>query len=85
MAYVAGDVVILKSGGQPMTVVSADDDDIECVWLGEEGEFFRHTIPAIALQAAPQDEDEDEEEDDADEEEVAEDEGEDEPKKERAA
>jgi uncharacterized protein YodC (DUF2158 family) len=81
MAYAAGDVVILKSGGQPMTVVSADDDEIECVWLGEEGEFFRQTIPAIALQAVPDDEEVDE-----DEEEAAEgrEQG-DEPEKERAA
>jgi uncharacterized protein YodC (DUF2158 family) len=68
MAYAAGSVVVLKSGGLLMTVVSASDDEIECVWLGEEGELFRHSIPAIALEAAPladHDDDEDEEEDDA--------------------
>jgi uncharacterized protein YodC (DUF2158 family) len=81
MAYAAGDVVVLKSGGQPMTVVSAAADEIECVWLGEEGEFFRQTIPAVALLAATHDEDEDK-----DDEEVAEDgEEQDEPNKERAA
>ena len=83
MAYAAGDVVILKSGGQPMTVVAAADDEIECIWLGEEGEFFRQTIPAVALQSAPRDEDEDDEDDDADEEE--EDEEADASKKGRAA
>jgi uncharacterized protein YodC (DUF2158 family) len=68
MAYAAGSVVVLKSGGQLMTVVSASDDEIECVWLGEAGELFRHTIPAIALEAAPLsdfEDDEEEEEDDA--------------------
>jgi uncharacterized protein YodC (DUF2158 family) len=67
MAYAAGDVVVLKSGGQPMTVVAAADDEIECIWLGEEGEFFRQSIPAVALQAAPHDEDEADEDDDEDE------------------
>jgi uncharacterized protein YodC (DUF2158 family) len=88
MTYEAGSIVMLKSGGQPMTVVSASDDEIECVWLGEEGEFFRQTIPSIALQVAPGD-DEDEEEEDEDEsgeDEVAEDDEEaSKPKAERAA
>jgi uncharacterized protein YodC (DUF2158 family) len=71
MAYAAGDVVVLKSGGQAMTVISADDDEVECVWLGEEGKFFRHTIPAVALQVAPNEEDEEDDEKGEDEEEVA--------------
>jgi uncharacterized protein YodC (DUF2158 family) len=86
MAYAAGDVVVLKSGGLLMTVVSASDDEIECVWLGDEGELFRHTIPAVALEAAPAadlDDDEDEEEDADDE--AAEDDEDDTPKKDRAA
>jgi len=71
MAFAAGSVVVLKSGGLLMTVVSASDDEIECVWLGDEGELFRHSIPAIALEAAPvadHDDDEDEEEEDDDDE-----------------
>lgn len=51
MAIEPGDVVILKSGGQPMTVASVDEDHVECLWLGEEGELFRETIPSIALVA----------------------------------
>ncbi len=51
MAIEPGDVVILKSGGQPMTVASVDEDNVECLWLGEEGELFRETIPSIALAA----------------------------------
>jgi uncharacterized protein YodC (DUF2158 family) len=85
MAFAAGSVVVLKSGGLLMTVVSASDDEIECVWLGDEGELFRHSIPAIALEAAPvadHDDDEEEEEDDAEDDEDDED---DTPKKGRAA
>lgn len=84
MAYAAGDVVVLKSGGLLMTVVSASDDEIECVWLGDEGELFRHNIPAVALEAAPAaDLDEDEEEDEEDDAEDEEEDGT--PKKDRAA
>jgi uncharacterized protein YodC (DUF2158 family) len=87
MAFAAGSVVVLKSGGLLMTVVSASDDEIECVWLGDEGELFRHSIPAVALEAAPvaddeEDEEGDEEEDDAEDDEDDEDGA---PKKGRAA
>jgi uncharacterized protein YodC (DUF2158 family) len=89
MAYAAGSVVVLKSGGLLMTVVSASDDEIECVWLGEDGELFRHNIPAIALEAAPvadhDDDEEDEEDDDAAEDDDAEDDEDGTPKKDRAA
>lgn len=64
MTIEAGAVVVLKSGGMAMTVVSADDDAAECVWCGEEGELFRETIPTVALMVAVEkDEEEDEEED----------------------
>jgi uncharacterized protein YodC (DUF2158 family) len=53
MTYEAGDVVVLKSGGQLMTVASVAEDEVECIWCGEEGDFFRETIPTVALQAAP--------------------------------
>jgi uncharacterized protein YodC (DUF2158 family) len=89
MAYAAGSVVVLKSGGLLMTVVSASGDEIECVWLGEDGELFRQSIPAVALEAAPvadhDDDEEDEEEDEDDEEDVAEDDEDGSPKKDRAA
>jgi uncharacterized protein YodC (DUF2158 family) len=83
MAYAAGSVVVLKSGGLLMTVVSASDDEIECVWLGEDGELFRQNIPAVALEAAPVADHEEDEEDDDDE--VAEDDEDGSPKKDRAA
>lgn len=51
MAFEPGDVVILKSGGHSMTVVSASDDEITCLWINEGGELFRETIPAVALES----------------------------------
>jgi uncharacterized protein YodC (DUF2158 family) len=70
MAFEPGDVVFLKSGGQPLTVVAVDEESIECLWLGEEGELFRDTIPSIALTKASEavvDEDEADENDQDDE------------------
>jgi uncharacterized protein YodC (DUF2158 family) len=49
MAFELGDVVFLKSGGSPMTVAAAGEDSVDCLWLGEEGELFRETIPTVAL------------------------------------
>lgn len=67
MAFEAGDVVILKSGGQPMTVIAVEDDRAECVWTGEEGDLFRETIPTVALEVAHEiEEADDEAEDDED-------------------
>jgi uncharacterized protein YodC (DUF2158 family) len=85
MAFEPGDVVFLKSGGQPMTVAAVDEDRVECLWLGEEGELFRETIPSAVLTAAPADdedevEDEDEEEDEEHEDKDHEDPDEDEDK-----
>ena len=63
MAFKPGDVVFLKSGGQSMTVAAVDEDNTECLWIGEEGELFRESIPSVALMAAPEEEEEEEEED----------------------
>ena len=52
MTFAAGDVVILKSGGQPMTVIGVEEDEAICIWTGDDGDLFREAIPAIALQAA---------------------------------
>jgi uncharacterized protein YodC (DUF2158 family) len=52
MKFAPGQVVNLKSGGQSMTVVAVDGDAVECIWLGEEGDLFRETIPAVALESA---------------------------------
>jgi uncharacterized protein YodC (DUF2158 family) len=74
MAFEPGDVVVLKSGGLAMTVAAVDEDSVECLWLGEEGELFRESVPAVALIAASaaeedaEDEEEEEEEESDDEE-----------------
>ena len=62
MAFAPGDVVFLKSGGSPMTVTAVGEDSVDCLWLGEEGELFRESIPSVALMAAPEEEEEEEEE-----------------------
>jgi uncharacterized protein YodC (DUF2158 family) len=49
MAFEPGDVVYLKSGSQALTVVVVDEDNIECVWISDSGEFSRETIPSVAL------------------------------------
>ena len=72
MAFEPGDVVVLKSGGLAMTVAAVDEDSVECLWLGEEGELFRESIPSIALIAASDAAEEDaaEEEEESDDEET---------------
>lgn len=64
----AGDVVMLKSGGHPLTVAEVKEDDVLCLWMGTEGDLFRETLPLAALVQVEEDHDEDEEEDDEDEE-----------------
>jgi uncharacterized protein YodC (DUF2158 family) len=69
MGLKPGDVVMLKSGGHPMTVAEVDDDDVACLWMGTEGELFRETLSLAVLEAAEIDDSDDEEEDDEEEEE----------------
>jgi uncharacterized protein YodC (DUF2158 family) len=83
-----GDVVILKSGGHPLSVVEVNETTAVCVWMGNEGDLFRETLPLVVLELAEagssedEEDDEDEhEEDEEDEEDDEEDEEEDEPKK----
>jgi uncharacterized protein YodC (DUF2158 family) len=68
MGLKPGDVVILKSGGHPMTVVEVNNDAIACLWMGGEGDLFRETLPLTVLELAEIDESDDEEEEDEDEE-----------------
>jgi uncharacterized protein YodC (DUF2158 family) len=94
MGFKPGDVVLLRSGGPSMTVVSVDEDEIKCVWIGEEGELFRQALPSVALDRVEteddletdedDDEDEDEDEDQSDDEDEDEDESEDEEKRAKA-
>jgi uncharacterized protein YodC (DUF2158 family) len=93
MKFAPGQIVNLKSGGQPMTAVAADEDTVECIWLGEGGELFREPIPTLALErahgsdeddeadparAAADDEDDDEDDDEEEGDEEDEDDDEDE-------
>lgn len=62
-----GDVVILKSGGHPLSVVEVNDGKVVCVWMGNEGDLFRETLPLAVLELAEHDADDEEEEEDDDE------------------
>lgn len=63
-----GDVVILKSGGHPLSVVEVNDDKVACVWMGNEGDLFRETLPLAVLELAEHDTSDDDEEEEDDEE-----------------
>jgi uncharacterized protein YodC (DUF2158 family) len=67
MTFTPGDIVTLKSGGQALTVTAVSDDEATCIWLGEEGDLFRESIPVVALQAIDLEEDEGEDDEDGDE------------------
>ena len=68
MDYSAGSIVVMKSGGPAMTVVSSNGTDVECVWMNDVGELSRETIPAVALEAVEaEDEDAGEDDDEEDE------------------
>ncbi|MCP3397533.1 YodC family protein [Bradyrhizobium sp. CCGB20] len=69
MELKAGDVVMLKSGGQPLTVAEVKEDDVLCLWMGMEGDLFRETLPLATLVQVEEEDDEEEEEDDEDEDE----------------
>ena len=64
-----GDVVILKSGGHPLSVVEVNDGKVACVWMGNEGDLFRETLPLAVLELAEHEEEDDEEDDEEEEEE----------------
>jgi uncharacterized protein YodC (DUF2158 family) len=82
-----GDVVTLKSGGHPLTVVEVSEDAVACLWMGGDGDLFRETLPLAVLELAvsedSDDEDEDEDEDSEDGDDDEEDEDEDENDKPR--
>ncbi|HEV2155701.1 YodC family protein [Bradyrhizobium sp.] len=74
MELKAGDVVMLKSGGQPLTVAEVKDDDVLCLWMGMEGDLFRETLPLATLVQVEEDPDEEEDDEDEDEDEDEDDE-----------
>ncbi|MBR1177787.1 DUF2158 domain-containing protein [Bradyrhizobium sp. KB893862 SZCCT0404] len=63
MELKAGDVVMLKSGGQPLTVAEIKEEEVLCVWMGMEGDLFRETLPLATLARVEEEDDEDEDED----------------------
>jgi uncharacterized protein YodC (DUF2158 family) len=67
MELKAGDIVMLKSGGQPLTVAEVKGDDVLCLWMGMEGDLFRETLPLATLVQVEEDEDEDDEDEDEEE------------------
>ncbi len=69
MELKAGDVVMLKSGGQPLTVAEVKGDDVLCLWMGMEGDLFRETLPLATLVQVEEDLEEEEEEEDDEEDE----------------
>jgi uncharacterized protein YodC (DUF2158 family) len=76
-----GDVVVLKSGGHPITVAEVNDDTVECLWMGAEGDLFRETLPLVVLELATVEEPDDEDEESEDEESEDDDEDEDQDNK----
>lgn len=84
MGLKAGDVVVLKSGVQPLTVAEVKDEMVECVWIGEEGDLFREKLPSIVLELAHFEPLDDEEEHDDDEDDAEDDEDEDQDEKAKA-
>jgi uncharacterized protein YodC (DUF2158 family) len=75
-----GDVVMLKSGGHPVTVAEVNEDSVECLWMGDSGDLFRETFPIAVLERMGiddsddgEEEQEDDDEYDADEDDVEQD------------
>jgi uncharacterized protein YodC (DUF2158 family) len=58
-----GDVVVLKSGGHPITVAEVNGDAVMCLWMGLEGELYRETLPLAVLELTEIEDLEDEEDD----------------------
>jgi uncharacterized protein YodC (DUF2158 family) len=73
MPFEPGNIVVLKSGGLQMTVAEIGDDGVQCLWLGEEGDLFRETLPEAVLDLVRSRDPEDEDDEDEDDEEDAED------------
>ena len=68
MELKAGDVVMLKSGGQPLTVAEIKEEEVLCLWMGMEGDLFRETLPLATLARVEEEEDEDDDDEDEDDE-----------------
>lgn len=62
-----GDVVTLKSGGHPLTVVEVNEEAVSCLWMGGEGDLFRETLPLAVLERIVSDHSDDEHDEDSEE------------------
>jgi len=67
MELKAGDIVMLKSGGQPLTVAEVKGEDVLCLWMGMEGDLFRETLPLATLVQVEEDHDDEDDEDEEEE------------------
>jgi len=65
----SGDVVILKSGGHPMTVAEVNDGAVDCLWMGGEGDLFRETLRLATVELADIEASEDDDTEEGDDEE----------------
>jgi uncharacterized protein YodC (DUF2158 family) len=51
MDFEPGQLVMLKSGGPPVTIVSIDGDSVRCMWFAHADDRLQEaTIPAICLE-----------------------------------
>jgi uncharacterized protein YodC (DUF2158 family) len=71
MDFEPGRIVTLKSGGPPLTVVTADGEDVRCIWFAHADDRLQEArIPASRLEPVGEgvdeqaEDEEDEEEDD---------------------
>jgi uncharacterized protein YodC (DUF2158 family) len=79
MSFSEGDIVLVKSGGPALTVLSTEGEHVKCLFFSEElGEFRETLIPAFALEVHDESDDEDEEEDETESEDEEDEEDEDE-------
>ena len=62
----AGDIVMLKSCGQALTVAEVKENEALCLWMGMEGDLFRETLPLAVLVQVEEEEDEDDDDDEDD-------------------
>ena len=52
--FICGDVVVLRSGNNPMTVKSQDANFVHCEWQSSEGIMQQHTFQSEMLEAYDQ-------------------------------
>ena len=52
---VAGDLVVLRSGGPVLTIASMSGDNAHCIWFGADDAFQRAEIPLACLEPANED------------------------------